>query len=275
MNVEGDGERVMAIKAVLFDLDDTLLWDERSVKEAFQATCLEAARHVEVDPEALEQAVRKEARALYESFETFPFTKRIGINPFEGLWATFEDGDHNEQFTKLRELAPGYRKESWTRGLKSLGIDHPELGSRLAEQFPEERRARPLVYEETFRVLDELKGSVQLLLLTNGSPSLQREKISGVPLLAGYFDHIVISGVFGEGKPSPEIFQHAMSLLGIAPEEGLMVGDKLTTDVLGALGAGMKTLWVNRNGIERSDEIVPDYEIKSLHEIDAIIKTYA
>ena len=74
----------MGIQAVLFDLDDTLLWDERSVKEAFEATCRAAAeRYAAIDPAELEQAVRREARALYESFETFPFTKMIGINPFK------------------------------------------------------------------------------------------------------------------------------------------------------------------------------------------------
>ena len=48
----------MAIKAILFDLDDTLLWDDRSVNESFQATCQEAARHYEVETERLEQEVR-------------------------------------------------------------------------------------------------------------------------------------------------------------------------------------------------------------------------
>lgn len=69
----------MALKAILFDLDDTLLWDERSVREAFHETCLIAAKETGVKPEELEEAVRNEARGLYESYETFPFTKMIGI----------------------------------------------------------------------------------------------------------------------------------------------------------------------------------------------------
>ena len=150
----------MTLKAVLFDLDDTLLWDDRSVEEAFEATCAEAAKHVAVNPEELEASVRKEASALYESFETFPFTKMIGINPFEGLWANFTQGE-DENFRKLEKLAPGYRTESWTRGLAALGIDDRELGYKLGELFPAERRSRPYVYEETFRVLDALKGNYQ------------------------------------------------------------------------------------------------------------------
>ncbi|TVY10139.1 HAD family hydrolase [Paenibacillus cremeus] len=260
----------MTIKAVLFDLDDTLLWDERSVKEAFQATCQVAAQQYDIDPEKLEDAVRTEARALYESFETFAFTKMIGINPFEGLWANFTEGEQ-EEFRKLQALAPGYRKESWTRGLKALGIEDAELGAALAEKFPAERRNRPIVYEETFEVLDQLRGAgYKLLLLTNGSPDLQKEKLAGVPQLAPYFDHIVISGEFGVGKPAASIFEHTMKLLEIGPDEGVMIGDKLTTDILGSNTVGMRNMWINRHDLPRT-EIEPVFEIQSLREIQDVI----
>jgi putative hydrolase of the HAD superfamily len=260
----------MGIKAVLFDLDDTLLWDERSVKEAFRATCEAAANRYPVDPERLEQEVRKEARALYESYETYPFTQMIGINPFEALWGRFAEGAH-EQFRKLEALAPVYRREAWTRGLKALGVHDEKLGEELAERFPRERRARPIVYEETFRVLEQLGSQYRLLLLTNGSPDLQQEKLDGVPELARYFDHIVISGVFGEGKPAPSIFRHAMQLLGIEASEGVMVGDKLTTDILGANRVGLASVWINRHALPRTGEIVPAYEIRSLEELPALV----
>lgn len=260
----------MTLKAVLFDLDDTLLWDDRSVQEAFKAACAEAVKHVAVNPEELEASVRKEARSLYESFETFEFTKMIGINPFEGLWANFTQGE-NENFRKLEKLAPGYRTESWTRGLAALGIEDRELGYKLGELFPAERRRRPYVYEETFRVLDALKGSYQLLLLTNGSPDLQKEKLAGVPNIAPYFDHIVISGEFGVGKPAKSIFNHALGLLGIDAEEGIMIGDKLTTDILGSGSVGMRNIWINHHGLQSGDEIVPAYEVSRLQEILPII----
>ncbi|MCA0757950.1 HAD family hydrolase [Paenibacillus sp. N4] len=261
----------MAKQAVLFDLDDTLLWDDRSVKEAFEATCQTAAKETGVDPAELEEAVRREARTLYESYETFPFTKMIGINPFEALWAPFLEGEQ-EEFRKLERLAPGYRKAAWTQGLKAVGVDDEELGAKLAEQFPAERRARPIVYEETFRLLDALKGKYKLLLLTNGSPDLQREKLAGVPELIPYFDHIIISGEFGEGKPAASIFKHALDRLGIEPDHGIMVGDKLTTDILGANTIGMTSVWVNRHGAVRNDDIIPTHEIKHLEELLTILE---
>lgn len=263
----------MTLKAVLFDLDDTLLWDDRSVNESFLATCLAAkAKYPQVDPVELEASVRKEAKALYEGYETYPFTKMIGINPFEAFWAKFSEGEH-EMFRKLERQSPGYRVEAWTRGLAGVGIEDAALGRELAELFPVERRKRPLVYEETFRLLDGLKGRVKLLLLTNGAPDLQREKLAGIENLESYFDHIVISGVHGEGKPAQSIFRHAMELLDIEPSEGLMIGDKLTTDILGSNGVGMPNVWINRHGIVRTDEIVPVHEVGDLNELIALIDT--
>ena len=125
-----------------------------------------------------------------------------------------------------------YRKESWSKGLLSIGIDDDEFATTLAERFPEERRNKPFVYDDSFAVLDRLKGKYKLLLLTNGSPDLQNTKLDITPELVPYFDQIVISGAFGKGKPDASIFEHALSLLEIDKEEALMVGDNLMTDIL-------------------------------------------
>ncbi|WP_187355456.1 HAD family hydrolase [Paenibacillus tengchongensis] len=260
----------MPVSAVLFDLDDTLLWDERSVEEAFRSTCEAAGGSV--DPQLLEAAVRKEARSLYESYDTFPFTKQIGINPFEALWGNFTAGEQPE-FRQLEHLAPVYRKESWRRGLAALGVEDEELSEKLADQFAAERRSRPYMYEETLQVLNELRGKYKLLLLTNGCPALQQEKLDGVPELTPYFDHIVISGSFGKGKPDPGIFGHALGLLETSPEAAVMVGDKLTTDILGGNGAGLTTVWINRTAKDTDPEIEPNYVISHLAELLPLLAT--
>jgi putative hydrolase of the HAD superfamily len=260
----------MSIQAVMFDLDDTLLWDDRSVKETFEYVCGIASESAGVDPVELEEAVRREARALYAGYETFPFTQNIGINPFEGLWGDFREADHPD-FAKMNKLMPGYRRDAWTLGLKSLGVDDTALGAKLGELFHDERRKRPLLYEDTFTILDELKGKYKLLLLTNGSPDLQQEKLSGVPELSPYFDHIMVSGSFGLGKPAPAIFEHCMQLLGVQSTEVIMVGDKLTTDIKGANSVGIPSVWINRHGVQRNDDIIPSFEISGLMEIPEVI----
>ncbi|MGJ7921180.1 HAD family hydrolase [Neobacillus sp. LXY-4] len=256
------------IKAIFFDLDDTLLWDQKSIKDAFVATCKVAEERYGLDSIALEEAVREAARELYSSYETYAFTQMIGINPFEGLWGNFLDNQHN--FRKMAEIVPTYRKDAWTLGLKKMGIDDPEFGYELAERFPEERRKTPFVYEETFEILEALKGNFQLLMLTNGSPDLQNTKLSITPELVPYFDQIVISGDFGRGKPDPSIFEHALSLMNVNKDEVLMVGDNLMTDILGANRVGIKSVWINRHDKERN-EVIPTYEIKHLNELFNIL----
>lgn len=259
------------IRAVFFDLDDTLLWDERSVREALEATCSKAAGYFPLNKELLLERFRAEARRLWESYETFPFTQNIGINPFEGLWAHFSGGNHPE-FRQLEAIAPAYRVEAWYQTLKHWGISDEGVAEELADTFAKERRERKYLYEETIETLEKLqKQGLPLLLLTNGAPDLQQEKIHGVGL-ARYFDHIVISGEHPKGKPDPDIFKYALGLLGLEPQETLMVGDKLTTDILGANRTGIPSVWINRHGLNRTQEIVPKFQIKHLSEIDPILQ---
>ncbi|WP_438311805.1 HAD family hydrolase [Sporosarcina sp. FA9] len=259
------------IKTIIFDLDDTLLWDKKSVETAFKRTCEKAAiKYKELNPKVLEQAVRNEARDLYATYDTYEYTQMIGINPFEGLWGTFDDV--GSDFQKMKEIVPAYQQEAWTKGLLRIGIDDAKLGLELAQTFPQERRKSPFVYEETFKVLDALIGKYQLILLTNGSPSLQEIKLQITPEIAPYFNHIIISGAFGKGKPDPSIFHHVLERSNTSAEEALMVGDNLMTDILGASQVGMKSVWINRENKEPMEDVQPTYEIKNLEELFTIIK---
>ncbi|WP_243292521.1 HAD family hydrolase [Bacillus sp. FJAT-47783] len=259
------------MKAIFFDLDDTLLWDEKSVEESFQATCQLAYDKYGVDVVGFEKAVKEEAKKLYMSYETYSYVKMIGINPFEALWSHFSD-PKDENLKKLQELAPTYRKDAWNNGLKAVGINDQPFAKELSEQFGQERRKRPYVYDDTFEVLDELKGHVELLLLTNGDPSLQKEKIESIPSLASYFKHIIISGEFGKGKPSTEIFQHALHLMGVTEDEVMMVGDKLSTDILGANKTKIPSVWLNRKGVSPYMDVHPTYEVQNLKELVTLVK---
>lgn len=258
------------MKAIFFDLDDTLLWDKKSVETAFHKTCTYAATKVDINPIELEQAVREEASALYDTYETRPFTQMIGINPFEGLWGTFDDP--SEDFQKMKAIIPVYQTEAWIRGLLRLGVEDIALGKELAELFPIMRKESPFIYEETFEVLNLLKGKYILFLITNGSPSLQQTKLTVSPEIAPYFDQIIISGTFGKGKPDPSIFEHALELAGVSNEEALMVGDNLMTDILGSSKVGIKSVWINRENKPAHPEVIPTYTITNLHELFTVLE---
>src|SRR5690606_39938914 len=103
------------LKAIFFDLDDTLLWDSKSVSEAFKATCNRVLEKYNIDPRQLEKEVRKSAERLYPTYETYDFVKDIGIGVFEAMWGEFLD--EGENFAKLREIVP--RSEEHTSELQS------------------------------------------------------------------------------------------------------------------------------------------------------------
>jgi len=258
------------LKAVIFDLDDTLLWDHKSVKEAFKSTCAIVVEKYDIDALQLEENVRKHAEELYPTYETYNFVSNIGIGTFEGMWGEFND--EGEDFKKLRETVPHYRKQAWFNGLKELDIEDEQLAVELAKVFPEERKKHIYLYEETLEVLDALKDNYQLLMLTNGSPDLQHTKLSLSPELAPYFEHIVISGNFGQGKPSVEIFNYALNLLEVEKDEVVMIGDNPLTDILGASKVGIDSIWINHHERE-IQEITPTYEVNRLREIIPIIKS--
>ncbi|MFD2704520.1 HAD family hydrolase [Salibacterium lacus] len=256
--------------ALLFDLDDTLLWDKKSVKEALRAVCMEAGEITGVDPAVFENTVRETAEQLYAEYESYSFTQQIGINPFEGLWGTFPD-KIDKGFRKMNSEMPDYQQRTWIESLRRHGIENAELGSRLAVRFPYHRRHLPYVYPDTFEMLAELKKDYHLLLLTNGAPSLQNTKLEMTPQLVPYFDYIVVSGAFGFGKPDPSIFRHSLRLLDAAPEDAVMIGDNLLTDIDGANKADIRSVWLNRTEKEPEHGIHFDHEIQSLTDLSTVL----
>src|SRR5699024_12226903 len=126
------------LKAIIFDLDDTLLWDKKSVKEAFASTCEKAVEKYDIDPEQLEKQVRKHAEELYPTYETYDFVSNIGIGTFEGMWGDFND--EGEDFKKLRETVTAYRKQAWQSRLEEWDIEDEEMAERMEKKYPKERK---------------------------------------------------------------------------------------------------------------------------------------
>ncbi|MDY0406389.1 hypothetical protein P5G51_014200 [Virgibacillus sp. 179-BFC.A HS] len=141
----------MGLQAILFDLDDTLLWDEKSVDIALANTCGYAAEKAGVDEAKLQEDVRKIAPEMYASYETYGFAKKIGIGVFEAMWANFDDP--GEDFAKLRETAMHYRVDVWKKALEIQGCEKSGLAEKLSRVFGEERRANPFLFSTPSRCL--------------------------------------------------------------------------------------------------------------------------
>jgi putative hydrolase of the HAD superfamily len=256
------------IRAVLLDLDDTLIVEEAAAVATFAATAGVAAERHPIDAAALAIDARARARALWRAAPTYPYCQRIGISSWEGLWCRFER--EAGELLALRKWAPAFRREAWRRALADHGVADDALAGELAERFGVERRARHETFADAEPALDALAGRYALALVTNGASCLQREKLAASGL-ADRFDAVVVSGEFGTGKPDPDVFAHAVEALGVEPGQAVMVGDNLLKDVDGAIAAGLGAIWVNRDARPRAGERSSLLEVRDLGELPALL----
>ena len=122
-------------------------------------------------------------------------------------------------------------------------------------------------------LLESLKGKVKLGIITNGFTELQQIRLdrTGFKL---YFDILVISEEVGVAKPHPDIFDHALALMGNPQRERvLMVGDTAESDILGGMNAGLDTCWLNMGNKSLPTGITPTYQVTSLAELEQLLSS--
>ena len=102
----------------------------------------------------------------------------------------------------------------------------------------------------------------------------------------GFFDAVVISGAINKRKPSPEIYERALSTLGIEADRAVFVGDTLGIDIRGAKTVGLKAVLIERHQPpqdslslsyklpEAHEKVLPDLVIKGLRELLDLLENY-
>jgi putative hydrolase of the HAD superfamily len=260
----------MPIRAILFDLDDTLVVDEAVSHETFAHVAAVAADRFGADPARFATDAMSVARELWGEGECRPFCRSIGISAFECLWGGF--AGESPELTALRLWSGDYRISVFARALALQGREIPsDAASHLAAEFSSTRRSRQRLMPGARELLSDLSATHAVALLTNGAPDLQREKIAASGL-ESFFRAIAVSGEHGIGKPRPEIFHRLLGELGVEPSEAVMVGNSLERDIAGARNAGIRSVWIRVPGSEEQAEVVPDHVITSLSEIPLILE---
>jgi putative hydrolase of the HAD superfamily len=227
------------VKALLLDLDDTLLDYSGGVDLCWEHACVTAAPAVE------------QARLL----EVLADTRR---------WFWSDPVRHRrERVDMLR---------AWTRiaaaALERCGGD-PGLAAALAEAYAARRRAVMRLFPDALDLLERLRArDVPLGLVTNGDAGQQRDKIERYGL-ARFFDVIVVEGEFGAGKPDELVYRAALDGLDVPPTDAWMVGDHLEFDVAGPQRLGVQGVWLDREGagLPPDSPVQPARIIRSLQEL--------
>ena len=227
----------MALRAWLFDLDDTLIPEAPAIAAGYEAV---AAR---VWGQSTPERVRRLNEAAHEVWRAgvpLEYKERVHFSLGEGLHGEFvADGPEPD---RLRQFIPRLHQEAFEAALPD---SHRGSSAELVDTWRRARMSALALYPETRAVLSELGSRLPLALVTNGAARLQRAKLTQTGI-DDLFDVIVDSETVGVGKPSPEMFEVALLELGVTRDEATMVGNDLGRDVAGARAAGVRPIWVHR-----------------------------
>ncbi|MCS6872079.1 MAG: HAD family hydrolase [Anaerolineae bacterium] len=237
------------LKAVLFDMDDTLLdWSARSIDWITYER-----RHLENVRAYIAQTVQPIDRPN-EFYDLVRYYSRQG-------W------EHAEQSLTAPSYAEALHKALIEIGVPEECIDREACMHAFGWDLMD--GVRP--FEEVHEVLGILRQhGVQIGLVTNASvPMRFRDQELRACGLLEYFSECRFAAVdVGYLKPHPKIFQAALNCIGAQPDEAVFVGDNIEADIMGAQGVGMRAvLRLVPNGKRSDRHIVPDAVIRSLHEL--------
>ncbi|HJN91155.1 MAG TPA: HAD family hydrolase [Dehalococcoidia bacterium] len=231
----------LAYRAVIFDLDGTLVSEEHGVEQATAAVAEAlSSQGYAVSGEALNAArIAVVREAMAENRGTWP------------SWLT---------------------RVEWMRRAFVV-VDVPaELAPDLAPVYLEGRLAGLTLIGDALQLLDALRPHVPTTLITNGDSAEQRLKLDRVGL-NDYFPQPVISAEFGAQKPAAEIFLHTVGTLGVRPSEAIYIGNSYGNDVEGAAGAGLDSIWFNERGSAAPVDATlhPDHTCAHLRSVGAAL----
>ena len=118
-----------------------------------------------------------------------------------------------------------------------------------------------------------LSQKYRLFLASNGTATVQAGRLTSANLYR-FFGTVFVSQELGFNKPAKEFFDACFARIpDFDPKKAVMVGDSLTSDILGGKNAGITTVWVNPEHRLPRPDIVPDYEIESLVQLEALLET--
>jgi len=141
----------------------------------------------------------------------------------------------------------------------------------LLEEYETQFSDHCIPHQGMQTMLDDLKESYKLALITNGQTTSQQRTIDALGI-SDYFSPVLISAREGVSKPDAEIFQRALWVLAASPQEAIFVGDNPIDDIQGAKSAGMHTIWIRVGESGTCDSA--DRTVDELSQIPGIVRSF-
>ncbi|EID4381328.1 HAD-IA family hydrolase [Vibrio parahaemolyticus] len=239
------------LKAIFFDMDETLCGTSQADKSAGQkfAAWIQQTYPQVSDPQAF---LQRYLQGVYKKLNA-EFPQLVALLPDEnafrcGLIQTIlaENGIH---------------------------ID-AEQAQQAQHYFDSARMGAFTFFPGVKEMLTDLRKHYKLVVITNGPIFSQHPKLKATQM-DEWVDHIIVGGEEPEEKPAASIFQKALNLVDVKPEEAIHIGDSLAADIAGANNMGILSVWVNATGASNPTEITPNFEIRETVELKEILKTLA
>lgn len=224
---------------VLLDADMTLFDFERSERESLRRTL--RCHGLPCTPEV---------EASY-----------LKIN--HALWEAFARGEVDQDFLVVERFAALDR-------IYDVGWDSRQVNRDYLNGLGEEAHLLPGAMEfcQTLK-----KHGFTLAIATNGMPVAQRGRYLRTGL-DQVIPHLFISMELGAQKPLPAFFDRVCEALGITDRSRVvMIGDSLSSDILGGNRAGIDTIWYNPEGVPRTGSACPTYTVSSYEEILVLLQS--
>ncbi len=231
---------ITGVKAVFFDLDDTL-FDRRS-------------------------SLRLTLQLIVEDFRDL-----LGRIEEDILLQAFLEADAES----IRDFNAGASIEV-SRLARSRGfLRKLKLDERLAQPLTAAYLAHYPVFQTPVAgaesIIRTLATRFSLGIISNGSSEVQHRKLERLGL-EGLFRCVILSEEIGVRKPDPNIFLRAVAEMRMMPRKCLHVGDNFDADIVGAKNAGLRSCWFNSGAQSLpAGGVVPDVEIRHLAELVGVL----
>ena len=221
---------------LLFDADNTLFDFDAANHNAFARVC--------------EYCGLTYSEELYEFYES--------IN--RPLWHQLDLGEVTKEFLVV---------ERFRRFLAQLGIDRDPAECNRIQLHG--LGSSTVLLPHALEVVQTLAQTHRLYIVTNAVASVQRSRLAASEITP-YITAAFISEEAGAAKPSRAYFDYVMARIdGITPENCLVIGDSLSSDIKGANNAGLPCCWYNLKNDPRPADLSIDYEIRDLRELYDIV----
>ncbi len=202
-------------KYVLFDADNTIFDFDMCERTAFRL--------------ALEEAGITYSDFLYDTYHVTN----------DKCWKMLEKGEIGREELKVERFREAFEICGIPGdGYLSVSVRYEEL---LAEQIFE--------IDGVYEMLSRISSRYPVYVITNGLVKVQKGRFAK-SRISEYIKKVYISEQVGYAKPDKRYFDRVLEDIGATPDECIVIGDSLTSDIDGAINSGIDSIWYNRRGAD-------------------------